>query len=83
MTKSDLKNAKVIYTSKFDKKIDVASLNSEIDKLDIHKLKTTPVDLSKLCDVVKNKVVKKAVFNELVKKLMLMLFRYWRFGKER
>ena len=76
VTKTDLKHGKVIYTSKFDKKIDVASLNSKIDKLDIHKLKTTPVDLSKLCDVVKNEAVEKAVFNELVKKLMLVLFRY-------
>ena len=30
VTKADLKNAKFICTSKFDKKIDVASLNSEI-----------------------------------------------------
>ena len=28
-----------------------------------------PVDLSKLCDVVKNDVVKKAVYDELVKKV--------------
>ena len=32
------------------------------------KLETTPVDLSKLSDVVKNEVVKKTEYNELIKK---------------
>ena len=44
-------------------------INSEIDKLDIGKLETTPIDLSKLNDVVKNVVVKKTVYDELVKKV--------------
>ena len=44
-------------------------MKSKIDELDIEKLETTPVDLSKLSDVVKNYVVKKAKYNELVKKL--------------
>ena len=35
---------------KFAKKTDLASLKSEIAKLDINKLETTPVDLSKLSD---------------------------------
>ena len=35
----------------------------------IGKLKTVPVDLSKLSDNVKNEVVKKAVCDELVKKV--------------
>ena len=58
-TKEDLKNATGVDTSKFIKKFDLASLKSEIDKLDIDKLETTQVDLSKLSDVVKNEVVKK------------------------
>ena len=37
-----------------------------MDKLDIGKLETTPVDLSKLSDAVKNKVVKKTEYDELV-----------------
>ena len=50
------------------KKFGSAGLKWEIDKLDVGKFETTPVDLSKLSDVVKNKVVEKTVSNELVKK---------------
>ena len=38
-TKTDLKNATGIDTSTFAKKVDLASLKSNIDKLDIDKLK--------------------------------------------
>ena len=37
--------------------------------LDIRKLETTPVDLSKLINVVKNEVVKRTVYDELLKKI--------------
>ena len=37
-TKSDLKNATSVDTSKFAKKVDLASLKSEFDKLDTHNL---------------------------------------------
>ena len=57
-TKTDLKNATGFYALKFAEKIDLASLKSEIDKLNIDKLETTPVDLRKLRDVIKNEVVK-------------------------
>ena len=58
-TKADLKNATGIDKSKFSKKIDCAILKLEIDLLDIvGKLETTPVDLSKLCEVVKNEIIK-------------------------
>ena len=50
-------------------KSDLASLKSEIDKLDIRKLETTPADLSKLSNVVKNEAIKKTVYDELVKKV--------------
>ena len=43
------------------------SLKSRVDKLSIGKLETTPVDLSKPSDVVKNKVVKKAEYNAKIK----------------
>ena len=39
-TKADLKNATGIDTSKF--RVDLANLKSDVDKLDIDKLKTVP-----------------------------------------
>ena len=36
------------YTSEFVKKVGLTSLKSEVDKIDISKLKTVPVDISKL-----------------------------------
>ena len=47
-TKADLKNATAVYTSKFAKKIDWASLKSNVDKLDIDKLKNVPTNLNNL-----------------------------------
>ena len=44
-------------------------MKSKVGKLDIGKLETTPVDLSKLSNEVKNDVVKKTVYDELVKKI--------------
>ena len=38
-TKADLKSATGVDTSKFAKKIDIANLKSNVDKLDIDKLK--------------------------------------------
>ena len=58
-------------TSKFAKKVDLVSLKSNADKLDIDKLENTPADLGKLINVVENDAVKKTVYNELVKNLML------------
>ena len=64
-TKADLKNATGVNTSNFAKKDGFANLKSEIDKLDIGKLETIPVDLSKLSDTVKSEVFKKkTVYNE-------------------
>ena len=47
----------------------LSSLNSKVDNLDIGKLGTTPIDLSKLSNIVKNDVVKKTEYDELVKKV--------------
>ena len=47
----------------------MASLKTEVDKLDIDKLTTVPVDLSKLGNVVKNDVIKKTVYDKLVAKV--------------
>ena len=53
-TKADLKNAAGFDTSKFAKKVDLANLKSNVDKLDIDKLKNVPTNISNL----KNKVDK-------------------------
>ena len=58
-TKTDLKNVTHVDTSSFAPKTNLANLKTEVHKLDIDKLVPVPVDLSKLCDVVKNDVVKK------------------------
>ena len=68
-TKADLKNATALDTSKFAKKVNLASLKSNEDKLDIDKLVPLPVDFSKISDAVKNDVVKRAVYDKLVAKL--------------
>ena len=59
--KSYLKCARGIDTSKFAKKADLASLKSDVDKWDIDKLETLPVDLSKLSNV-KNNFLKKTIW---------------------
>ena len=67
-TKSDIKNISHVDTSSFAVKTNLASLKTEVDKLDIDKLAPVPVDLSKLSDVVKNDVVKK-LYDKLVTKV--------------
>ena len=73
-TKAVLKNAAGVVTSDFAKKTDLGNSKSDVvklkkeikkctkyfkvDKLHIGKLETTPVDLSKLTNIVKNDVVK-------------------------
>ena len=68
-TKTDLKNVTHVDTSNFDLKTNLASLKTEVDKLDIDKLAPVLVDLSKLSDVVKNNVVKKTVYDKLASKV--------------
>ena len=59
VTKADIKNISHVDTSSFALKTNLASLKTEVDKLDIDTLATVPIYLSKLRDVVKNHVVKK------------------------
>ena len=47
-TKPDLKNATGTDTSKFAKKVDLASLKPNVDRLVIYKLKNVPTNLSSL-----------------------------------
>ena len=68
-TKTDLKNVTHVDTSSFALKTNLANLKTEVDKLGIDKLAPVPVDLSKLSNVVKNDVVKKAVYEKLAAKL--------------
>ena len=68
-TKADIKNISHVDTSSFALKTNLADLKSEVDKLEIDKLKPVPTYLSKLSNVVKNDVVKKANYNKLVIKV--------------
>ena len=68
-TKTDLKNVSHVDVSSFSLKSNLASLNTEVDKIDADKLKTVPVDLAKLRNVVKNDVVKKTEYKKLVTKV--------------
>ena len=43
-----------VDVSSFASKTNLASLKTEVDKIDADKLKTVPVDLAKLTNVVKN-----------------------------
>ena len=45
-TKSDFKNATGVDASNFAKKINLANLKSDVDKLDIDKLKNVPSNLN-------------------------------------
>ena len=66
---TDLKNVTHVENSSFALKTNLASLKTEVDKLDIDKIVSVPVDLSKLSDAVKNDVVKKVVNDKLVAKV--------------
>ena len=69
VTKTDLKNVTHIDTLSFALKTNLASLKTNVDKLDIDKLAPVPVDFSKLSDVVKNDVAKKVVYDKLAAKV--------------
>ena len=58
-TKKDINEIAHVDTSNFALKTNLSSLKTEVEKLDIHKLATAPVDLSKLSNLVKSDVVKK------------------------
>ena len=68
-TKTDIKNISHVDTSSFAHETNLASLKTEVDKLNIDKLVPIPADLSKLSNVVKSDVVKKIVYDKLVAKV--------------
>ena len=57
--KDDLKGATHIDTSTLTSEIDLASLETKVDYLDVDKPKTVPADLGKISNIVDNDVVKK------------------------
>ena len=67
-TRTDLKNVTHVDTSSFALKVNLASLKTDVDKLDIKKLVPVTVDLSNLNDVVKNDV-KRTANDKLVAKV--------------
>ena len=67
--KTDLKNVSHVDVSSFALKSNLASLKTEVDKIDADKLKTVPVDVAKLSNVVKNDVIKKTECSKLVTKV--------------
>ena len=68
-TKTDLNNVKHVDVSSFASKTNLASLKTEVGKIDADKLKTVPVDLAKLSNAVKNDVAKKTEYNSLKTKV--------------
>ena len=62
-TKTDLSR---LIVSSFASKTNLAALKTEVDKIDVDRLKTAPVDLAKLTNAVENDLVKKTVYNTKV-----------------
>ena len=65
-TKKDINDIIHVDVSDFASKTNLAALKTEVDKIDTDKLKTVPVDLAKLSNVVNNDVVKKTDYNTKV-----------------
>ena len=59
--KDDVKNITHVDVSSYATKTNLAALKTEVDKIDVDKLKTVPVDLANLSNVVNNDVVKKLI----------------------
>ena len=64
--KKDINDITHVDVSGFASKTNLAALKTEVDKIDSDKLKTVPVDLAKLSNVVNNDVVKKTDYNTKV-----------------
>ena len=65
-TKVDVKNITHVDFSSYATKTNLAALKTEVDKIDVDKLKTTPADFAKSSNVVKNDVVKKTDYSTKV-----------------
>ena len=58
-----------VDVSSFSSKKSLASLKTEVDKVDADKIKAVPIDLARLSNVVKNDAVKKTEYNSLKTKV--------------
>ena len=65
-TKKDINDITHVDVSGFASKTNLVALKSEVDKIDVDKLKAAPVDLAKLTNAVENDLVKKTVYNTKV-----------------
>ena len=68
-TKTDLQNVTHIDTSSFAPKTNLVNSKTEVDKLGTEKLKSFPIDLSKLSNAVKIAVFKKTVNDKFATKV--------------
>ena len=74
--KADFKRTTEFHISTLASKTDLASLETKVGNLDVGKLKTAPVDLSKLSNVVDNDAVNRFCKIDWLSKSMLLLLRY-------
>ena len=65
-TKTDLKNVTHVDVSNIASKTNLAALKTEVDKIDVDKLKRAPTDLAKLTNAVENDLAKKTDYNTKV-----------------
>lgn len=79
MTKADLNEATDADTFNLAEILDLAVLKAELDKIDIDQVKTVPVDLSKLRNVVDNDIVKKlCIINWSLRLMPLALLSFFK-----
>ena len=70
-TKTDLKNVTHVDVSSFPLKTNLANLKIEVDKIDVDKLKTVPVE-----------VIRRTEYNKLVTKVDNKMPNVWNFLKK-
>ena len=68
-TKSELKKAIDVNISDLVDLANFKSVVNKVDKLDVNKLKPVPLDLKNVSGAVEKEVVKKDVYDKLVKKV--------------
>ena len=68
-TKNDLKNITHVDVSSFASKTNLAALKTEVDKMEVDKVKTTPTDLAKLTNAVENDLGKNTDYNTKVTRI--------------
>ena len=56
-SKDDVKNITHVDVTSFASKTNLAALKTEVDKIDVDKLKTVPTDLAKLTNAIENDLV--------------------------